>query len=66
MKTAFATPYGNFEYKVVPMGLISSAHYFQQTLEGIMRNHGVLYERLAYGAPEFDTSSRDDASEKVL
>jgi hypothetical protein len=59
MKTAFATPHGNFEYKVVPMGLISSAHYFQQALEGIMRNHGILYERLAYDAPEFD--SRDDA-----
>ena len=63
MKTAFATPYGNFEYKVVPMGLISSAHYFQQALEGIMRNHGILYERLAYDAQEFD--SRDDAGEKV-
>ena len=63
MKTAFATPYGNFEYKVVPMGLISSAHYFQQALEGIMRNHGILYERLAVDAQEFD--SRDDAGEKV-
>jgi hypothetical protein len=48
----------------VPMGLISSAHYFQQALEGIMRNHGILYERVAYDAPEFD--SRDDAGEKVL
>jgi hypothetical protein len=48
------------------MGLIvlSSAHYFQQALEGIMRNHGILYERLAYDATEFD--SRDDTSEKVL
>jgi hypothetical protein len=45
------------------MGLISSAHYFQQALEGIMRNHGILYERLTYDAPEFD--SRDDADEKV-
>ena len=62
-KTAFATPYGNFEYKVVPMGLISSAHYFQQALEGIMRNHGILYERLAVDAQVYD--SRDDAGEKV-
>jgi hypothetical protein len=62
MKTVFATPYGHFEYKV-PMGLISSAHYFQHALEGIMRNHGILYGRLAYDAPEFD--SKDDAGEKV-
>ena len=45
------------------MGLIPSAHYFQQALEGIMRNHGILYERLAVDAQEFD--SRDDAGEKV-
>ena len=49
---------------VVPMGSISSTHYFQQALEGIMRNHGILYERLAVDAQEFD--SRDDAGEKVL
>jgi hypothetical protein len=47
----------------VPMGLISSAHYFQQALEVIMRNHGILYERLAVDAQEFD--SKDDAGEKV-
>ena len=66
-KTIFVTPYGNFEYKVVglvPMGLISIAHYFQQALESIMRNHGILYDRLAVDAQEFD--SRDDAGEKVL
>ena len=45
------------------MGLISSAHYFQQALEGIMRNHGILYERLAVDAQVYD--SRDDAGEKV-
>ena len=36
--------------KLFPMGLISSTHYFQHDLACIMRNNGILYDKLAIDA----------------
>jgi transposase InsO family protein len=38
-KTAFVTPLGTFQYKVLPFGLKSAPSIFQRTLESILRHH---------------------------
>jgi hypothetical protein len=45
--TAFATEFGDFEYNVVPQGLVSSAAHFQKWVENKLRKHGILFEHVA-------------------
>ena len=45
-RTAFTCEYGTFQYKVVPMGLLSSAQFFQSFVETKLDRHGILYRKV--------------------
>ena len=45
-KTAFSCEFGSFQYRVVPMGLISSAQYYQSFVEKKLDRHGILYKKV--------------------
>ena len=45
-RTAFTCEYGTFQYKVVPMGLLSSAQFFQSFVETKLDRHGILYQKV--------------------
>ena len=37
-KTAFTSPFGKYEYIKVPLGLAQASSYFQELMEGILKN----------------------------
>ena len=54
-KTAFSCEFGSFQYRVVPMGLISSAQYYQSFVEKKLDRHGVLYKKVHASSDLTDT-----------
>ena len=42
-KTAFKCEFGTFQYRVVPMGSLSSTAHFQRFVETKLERHGVLH-----------------------
>ena len=50
--TAFTTEFGDYEYNVVPQGLVSSASHFQNWVETKLRRHGILFEHVAIKGSE--------------
>ena len=45
-KTAFTCEFGSFQYRVVPMGLLHSAQFYQRFIETKLDRHGVLYKKV--------------------
>ena len=45
-KTAFTCELGSFQYRVVPMGLLHSAQFYQRFIETKLDRHGVLYRKV--------------------
>ena len=54
-KTAFSCEFGSFQYRVVPMGLISSAQYYQSFVEKKLDRHGILYKKVHASSDLSDT-----------
>ena len=44
--TSFSTEFGQYEYNVVPQGLVCSAAHFQKWVETKLRRHGILFEHV--------------------
>eukprot|EP01050_Picozoa_sp_SAG11_P017843 SAG11_NODE_2619_length_3169_cov_5.194788_3_plen_149_part_00 len=49
-KTAFKCKFGHFQFCTVPMGLISSASFFQRWIESKLERHGILYRQVHVGS----------------
>ena len=59
--TAFQTPFGSYMYRVVPMGLVSSAAHFQRFVERKLKKYdGVLY------SPTIEYSGEDAKKHTLL
>ena len=53
-KCSFKCELGAFRYKVLPMGLVSSAAYYQRFVESKLDRHGVLYRKVSATANDND------------
>ena len=54
-KTAFSCEFGSFQYRVVPMGLLSSAQFYQSFVEKKLDRHGILYKKVHASSDLKDT-----------
>jgi hypothetical protein len=58
-KTAFSCEFGSFQYRVVPMGLLSSAQFYQSFVEKKLDRHGILYKKVHASSDLKDTYVRE-------
>lgn len=59
-KTAFTTPYGNFEFKVMPMGLCGAPSTFQYLMDSAFRQPAVLPDGTTIAFDSFIAIYLDD------
>ena len=43
-KTSFSCEYGTFQYRVLPMGLLTTSAAFQRWVEGRLKKHNLLWQ----------------------
>ena len=48
-KTSFSCEYGTFQYRVLPMGLLTASAAFQRWVEGRLKKHNLLWQRVNIG-----------------
>ena len=48
-KTSFSCEYGTFQYRVLPMGLLTASAAFQRWVEGRLKKHNCLWQRVNIG-----------------
>jgi hypothetical protein len=48
-KTSFSCEYGTFQYLVLPMGLLTASAAFQRGVEGRLKKHNLLWQRVNIG-----------------
>jgi transposase InsO family protein len=48
-KTSFSCEYGTFQYRVLPMGLLTASAAFQRWVEGCLKKHNLLWQRVNIG-----------------
>jgi hypothetical protein len=58
-KTAFTTPYGNYEFKVMPFGLCGAASTFQYLMDNVFAKDVVMQDQLT-NFTDFTASYMDD------
>ena len=45
-KTSFSCEYGTFQYRVLPMRLLTASAPFQRWVEGRLKKHNLLWQRV--------------------
>ena len=48
-KTSFSCEYGTFQYRVLPMRLLTASAAFQRWVEGRLKKHNLLWQRVNIG-----------------
>ena len=59
-KGSFKCELGAFRYKVLSMGLVSSAAYYQRFVESKLDRHGILYRKVSATATDEDVYIASD------